>query len=294
MTTDPLVHATINSNHHDNAVMLVEESRALLLSPRPSCFLADNYVWFSAICIAFNALSLGYDVGCMNGAIPLIATEFSLTYSQQEAIDGCLSVFAALGAIFGAYMADEIGRRGCLVASATSYLLGCLLATVALHWIQILVGRAFMGVAVGLSFCSGGLYLSEISPPHLRGTIVSMYDGFINLGIVLGSLIGFIAATSDVEIMGSSWRFMMGFGTPFPALVLFCCPFLPESPRWLLANGRHEEARQTLFRLLSSSTLVDTAMQEFKASGSTHYSAASWTELSKELWTDGILLYSLQ
>ena len=128
--------------------MLVEESIALLPSPKPSGYLAENYVWFSAVCIAFNALSLGYDVGCMNGAIPLIATEFSLTYSQQEAIDGCLSVFAALGALFGAHLADGIGRRGCLVASATSYLLGCLLATVALHWIQILVARSFMCVAV--------------------------------------------------------------------------------------------------------------------------------------------------
>ena len=265
--------------------MVVEESSALLSSPRSPGYVAENYIWFSAVCIAFNALSLGYDVGCMNGAIPLIATEFSLTDSQQEAIDGCLSVFAALGALYGAYLADAIGRRGCLVASAASYFLGCVLATIAFSWEVILIARASMGLGVGLSFCSGGLYLSEISPPHLRGTLVSMYDGFINLGIVLGSLVGYFAATSEVEILGSSWRFMMSFSAPFPGIVLCCSPFLPESPRWLIAKGRNDEARETLSRLLISPSIVETAMREFKTTEHTQ-TAATWGELFKELRND--------
>jgi len=244
------------------------------------------YLWISAVAIALNALSLGYDVGCMNDALGLITAQYQLDYYQGEIIDGCLNFFAAIGALFAARLADgPLGRRGCLACSAGSYLAGICVSTLAVNWVMVAAGRALCGIAVGLSFSSGGLYLTEISPAHLRGTLGSLYDLGIDMGIVLGSLVGYMAMVTDTALFGSRWRFMVGFGAAMPALVLIAAPFLPESPRWLLANGRPREARETLQRLYGDTgSSVKNAMREFQQCCSGE--PASWKDFFNEMVTN--------
>jgi sugar porter (SP) family MFS transporter len=206
---------------------------------------------------------------------------------QGEIIDGTLNIFAALGALIAAKIADgPLGRRGCLACSAASYLFGVCVSAVALDWYMVAAGRALCGIAVGLSFSSGGLYLTEIAPAHLRGMLGSLYDLGIDLGIVLGSLVGYVAMATDTALFGSRWRFMVGFGAAMPAFVLMAVPFLPESPRWLLANCHPEEARETLLRLYGSTAQVDKAALEFQQVEVKGGDMATWRDFFFELRTD--------
>lgn len=248
---------------------------------------ATYYLWFSACAIGLNAMSLGYDVGCMNGALGLIKKQYALNTQQEEIIDGCLNIFAAFGALFAARIADgAVGRRGCLASSAGSYLAGCLLSMFANSWQLIAVGRCICGIAVGLSFSSGGLYLSEIAPAHLRGTITSFYEVGIDLGILLGSLVGYGTTVSHTNLMGSQWRFMVGFGAIMPVLVLVCVPFLPESPRWLLANGKSGQAKETLELLFGQRSAARSLVEYKRSHASMGHTMATWPDLFRELWTN--------
>ena len=151
---------------------------------------APWFLWFSALVVGVNALGLGYDVGCMNDALGLIKRDFDLSDLQEEIIDGTLNAFAALGALFGSEFTDgPLGRRGSIALSAFLYLIGVVITTAAWRWYQLMIGRSISGLGVGLSFCCGSLYLSEISPSHLRGKVCGLFDLFIDLGIVIGSIV---------------------------------------------------------------------------------------------------------
>ena len=248
------------------------------------------------MCCYCDVLNQGYDVGCMNDALGLIVKDFDLDLQQQEIIDGCLNIFAALGALFAAKIADGAsGRRGCLATSATLYLAGVLTSALAPKWEVIALGRALCGTAVGLSFTSGGLYLSELAPKQHRGKFTSFYDLFVDFGIVLGSVLGFVAATTHDALFGSRWRFMIGFGATLPLLVLVCVPFLPESPRWLLATGKVTEARATLYRIYGEHFDVDGAIKEFDSMATVRGDAGvkTWSDFWLEMWSnvDGMRNY---
>ena len=87
------------------------------------------------------------------------------------------------------------------------------------------------------------LYISELSPKALRGTLVSFFEVAINVGILLGYIAGWAFRTLPDD---TSWRWMMGVGGVPPALILMCLCIMPESPRWLLARGREDEAWSVL------------------------------------------------
>lgn len=107
------------------------------------------------------------------------------------------------------------------------------------------------GLGVGCGFVIAPVYIAEITPPDIRGRLVSLTDVCINIGIVLGAVAGFLceqAFTSD----DVKWRVMLGIGIIPPLIILFCLRHLPESPRWLLLRRRALEARAVLKLILGS------------------------------------------
>ena len=210
-------------------------------------------------CASSFSFLLGYDIGVMSGAKRLIARHFSLSETQLELLVGILNLVSGPGGMLSGRLADSLGRRPSAALACTVTLCGALLmATASAYW-TLLAGRVITGVGVGCCFHIAPLYLTEIAPKEIRGSLVSFFDLFINVGILVGYLAGWALAPkhdADATIadaaIASSWRWMLGLGAAPPGLILLGLVWLPESPRFLVAAGREKEARDVLSRIYAT------------------------------------------
>ncbi|WP_202301281.1 sugar porter family MFS transporter [Dryocola clanedunensis] len=195
---------------------------------------------------ALAGLLFGLDMGVIAGALPFIAHEFSLSSHHQEIVVSIMMFGAALGALCSGPMSSSLGRRKSLLLGAALFVIGSVGCALA-HNMEILsVSRFILGLAVGVASFTAPLYLSEIAPERIRGSMISLYQLMITIGILAAFL-------SDTALSsGGHWRWMLGVIT-FPAIILFVGVLtLPESPRWLAMKDRHELAGKVL-RLLRNS-----------------------------------------
>lgn len=134
---------------------------------------------------------------------------------------------------------------------------------------MLCIGRIITGLGVGVSFVVVPIYVSEISPASTRGMLGALFDVSINVGILFGYIIGFIVADTFKELLDDTkWRLMFGIGGILPLIVLAFLNCLPESPRWLLAHNRHEEALTELAKFFGDVAAAEEAIQEITASAS--------------------------
>lgn len=201
------------------------------------------------ICIlaALAGLLFGLDMGVIAGALPFLAQEFGLSSHQQEIVVSIMMLGATLGALCSGPMSGHIGRKKTLLIGAVLFVIGSLGCAFAADLWMLEISRFLLGVAVGVASFVAPLYLSEIAPEHIRGSMISLYQLMITIGILAAFL-------SDVGFSASGdWRWMLGIIT-FPALILFFGVLtLPESPRWLSMKGKNELAMKVLTLLRSSS-----------------------------------------
>ena len=200
------------------------------------------------ICLlaALAGLLFGLDMGVIAGALPFLAQEFGLSSHQQEMVVSIMMLGATFGALCSGPMSGRIGRKKTLLIGAVLFVVGSLGCAFAPDLIMLEVSRFLLGVAVGVASFVAPLYLSEIAPEHIRGSMISLYQLMITIGILAAFL-------SDVGFSASgNWRWMLGIIT-FPALILFFGVLtLPESPRWLSMKGKNDLAMKVLTLLRSS------------------------------------------
>eukprot|EP00931_Biecheleriopsis_adriatica_P040608 TRINITY_DN23272_c0_g1_i1.p1 TRINITY_DN23272_c0_g1~~TRINITY_DN23272_c0_g1_i1.p1 ORF type:complete len:513 (+),score=120.21 TRINITY_DN23272_c0_g1_i1:75-1613(+) len=142
------------------------------------------------------------------------------------------------------YFLDEFGRRSSIIMGGAFFLLGCALQAGSNSLLHFLSGRLVTGTAIGLLSSVVPLYQAEMAPPHLRGTLTSMYNMMVTTGI-------FVAALIDQFLVGidGGWRRAIMIQTVPALVILAAMPFLPRSPRWLVQQGRQQEAEQALIEL---------------------------------------------
>ena len=196
-----------------------------------------RFVHIAALFAALGGLLFGYDTGVISGALIFIEREFHLTTAAEEIVVSGVLFGATIGAIFGGAMADRIGRRRALLITALIFGIGALASALAPSPAILILSRIVLGVAIGLSSTTVPVYLSEVSPAHARGWIVSLFQLAVTAGIVCAYLVDFAFAGIG------GWRWMLGLAVA-PALIFGTgMIFLPETPRWLIRSGRHEIAR---------------------------------------------------
>ena len=203
-------------------------------------------------CASSFSFLLGYDIGIMSGAKRLIKQEFHLSEGEMELLVGILNLVSGPGGLLSGRLADSLGRRPCAAIASFVTLLGALLMAMAQSFAVLLTGRVITGLGVGCCFHVAPLYLTEIAPKHVRGKLVSMFDLFINVGILVGFVMGWVLSPKkSAPAAGASlaWRWMLGIGVIPPALNLLGLAWLPESPRFLVAFGKEAEAREVLNRI---------------------------------------------
>mmetsp|Transcript_8005 Transcript_8005/g.11572 ORF Transcript_8005/g.11572 Transcript_8005/m.11572 type:complete len:659 (+) Transcript_8005:126-2102(+) len=183
---------------------------------------------FAILLGVLSQFLVGYNSGVVNAPESVIFPGHS-TFSWSVAV----AAFAG-GAPFGATivgkLADSRGRRGALLMTTWIFLLGGLIQTFALDMFSVIVARIIIGFASGFSSVLVPIYLGELAPPTLRGTIGTLTQFALVSGILVSNLMGLVFATETM------WRALFAV-TPICCIIqLALAPFLLESPRWLLGR----------------------------------------------------------
>jgi len=217
------------------------------------------FSWLIAAIAAFGGLLFGYDTGVISGALLFLRPRFSLSTVMSEVVTSAVLVGAVIGAALGGFLADRWGRRLTIIAAAIVFVLGALGTAFAPVVWWLIIGRGVVGLAIGLASMVAPLYISEMSPARLRGSMVSLNQLAVTLGIVIAYLVDYAFAAS------AGWRWMFGLAAiPGTILLLGMLP-MPASPRWLLSKGREDHARQVLHRIRATGD-VEGEVNEIKQS----------------------------
>ena len=230
--------------------------------PAPSAGTIRRHVVWNASIVALGGLLFGYDTGVISGA--LLFTGMSST--EKELLTSILLIGAVVGALFAGRVADRIGRRPTVLVTASIFVVGVLLAAFSPSYGVLLVARVVIGVAVGSSSMVVPLYIGETAPPRIRGALVSFNQLAITSGILVSYLVDYGLASSQ------NWRLMFGLATIPAALLFVGMLFQRESPHWLIAQGREDEARAVLVRIRDSSD-IDAEVTEVREMSSRTSSA---------------------
>ncbi|GAA6015405.1 hypothetical protein JCM10207_008975 [Rhodosporidiobolus poonsookiae] len=159
-----------------------------------------------------------------------------------------LSIGTLFGALFGASIADRLGRKKAIVIDCGILIIGTVIQVASVTaWYQVMIGRLVTGLGVGALSAVVPLYQAEVSPKEIRGTLICTYQLFITAGILVSYCISI--GTRNVNENGASWRIVCGLNMFFALILGVGILFAPESPRWLFAQGRPDEAERSLARM---------------------------------------------
>jgi MFS transporter, SP family, galactose:H+ symporter len=234
---------------------------------------STKHTGFVTVVSAVSALAgllFGYDTGVISGARLFFRDDFQLTTQQDERVVGAALLGCVIGAAIGGKLADLFGRRKVLIWVAVLFILGAIGTALAQGPQLLSVGRVVVGIAIGIASFTAPLYISEISPANVRGTLVSLNQLMITIGIVCSYLADY--ALADAR----AWRWMFGVAAIPAAIMLIGLLFVPESPRWYMRQGRREVARTVLSRIRAGAD-VDVEIAEIESS--LNKQEGSWREL---------------
>ncbi|KAI4368865.1 hypothetical protein MLD38_017373 [Melastoma candidum] len=203
----------------------------------------EEFSWSSVVLPflfpALGGLLFGYDIGATSGAaISLQSPVLSgTTWYDLSAVQLGLVVSGSLyGAVLGSLLvypiADFLGRRRELIIAASFYALGSAVTSFAPGLGVLLLGRLVYGLGIGLAMHGAPLYIAETCPSQIRGTLISLKELFIVLGILLGYFVG----SFQIDVV-AGWRYMYGVSVPIALLMGIGMLSLPPSPRWLLLRA---------------------------------------------------------
>ncbi|MRT92095.1 sugar porter family MFS transporter [Ancylomarina sp. 16SWW S1-10-2] len=210
-----------------------------------------KYTVFVSLIVALGGFLMGFDASVISGVVKFIEPQFDLTKIQLGWSVSCLTLTATLAMLMAGPLSDKYGRRSVLKYAAILYFISALGSAFTPNFTLLVLARMLGGFGVGASLIIAPVYIAEIAPSKLRGTMVS----FNQLNIVLGISVAFFTnylilqlGKSDadwavfLQFKNYNWRWMLSLEA-VPAIIYFIALFfVPRSPRWLAMNGLNEEA----------------------------------------------------
>ncbi len=248
------------------------------------------YVWRCSLVAALGGLLFGYDWVVIGGAKPFYELYFDLTSSAQvgwamsSALLGCLA-----GSMLSGVLSDRLGRKRLLLAAGFLFTVSAVGTGLSESFNVFILYRLLGGIGIGLASNLAPMYISELAPPALRGKFVSMNQLAIVVGILAAQLTNWLIAqpvaadATAPRILASwngqvGWRWMFGAET-VPAVFFFAAMFfIPESPRWLVKNGKPEAARDILAKV-GGADYRDTAFADIQKSLENEINKVDYHEL---------------
>ena len=202
----------------------------------------NKYVVLISVVAALGGLLFGFDTAVISGTLNFIHPYFGLSETALGWVVSSLLFGCIAGVVFAGRVGDRYGRKKVLMLAALLFFLSAIGSALAHSLVVFVMSRVLGGIAVGVASILSPMYIAELAPAKHRGVLVSLNQ----LAIVTGILIAFFSNYLLVDTGINTWRWMLIVMT-LPAILLFLCLFIvPESPRWLVAKNRMEDALRVL------------------------------------------------
>lgn len=229
-----------------------------------------------------GAILFGYHLGVVNGALEYLAKDLGIAENTvlQGWVVSTLLAGATVGSFTGGSLADKFGRTKTFLLDAIPLAVGAFLCATAQNVETMIIGRLLAGIGIGISSAIVPLYISEISPTEIRGTLGSVNQLFICIGILAALVAGLPLAGNPLW-----WRTMFGFALVPSILLALGMAFSPESPRWLYQQGKISEAEVSIRKLYGKERVAEVMSDLNAAAQGSSEPEAGWFDLfSSRYW----------
>lgn len=249
------------------------------------------YVIFMAAVAAIGGILFGYDTAVISGTTDIVRNQFSLSASGEGWYVGCALIGSIIGVLCAGSLSDYIGRKITMLISAAFFSISAIGCAVCGSFDALVAFRIIGGVGIGIVSIVSPIYISEVSPAKIRGTLVSLYQLAVTAGFLLAYLANWAidagidpSAAADAGLWSrmfnaEAWRGMLGSETLPALLFLFIIFFIPESPKWLIIKGKPSEATAVLSRILVSEDEINAEVEATRSSSGED--KGSWSDLLK-------------
>ena len=249
------------------------------------------YVIFMAAVAAIGGILFGYDTAVISGTTDIVRNQLSLSASGEGWYVGCALIGSIIGVLCAGSLSDYIGRKITMLISAAFFSISAIGCAVCGSFDALVAFRIIGGVGIGIVSIVSPIYISEVSPAKIRGTLVSLYQLAVTAGFLLAYLANWAidagidpSAAADAGLWSrmfnaEAWRGMLGSETLPALLFLFIIFFIPESPKWLIIKGKPSEATAVLSRILGSEDEINAEVEATRSSSGED--KGSWSDLLK-------------
>ena len=249
------------------------------------------YVIFMAAVAAIGGILFGYDTAVISGTTDIVRNQFSLSASGEGWYVGCALIGSIIGVLCAGSLSDYIGRKITMLISAAFFSISAIGCAVCGSFDALVAFRIIGGVGIGIVSIVSPIYISEVSPAKIRGTLVSLYQLAVTAGFLLAYLANWAidagidpSAAADAGLWSrmfnaEAWRGMLGSETLPALLFLFIIFFIPESPKWLIIKGKPSKATAVLSRILGSEDEINAEVEATRSSSGED--KGSWSDLLK-------------
>jgi len=236
-----------------------------------------RYVIFLSVVAAIGGFLFGYDTAVISGTIKQVSEQFALNSMQTGWFVGCALAGSIFGVSIGGMLSDYFGRKITMLLSAVLFTASGVGCAIAEGFAPLVVYRIIGGVGIGVVSIISPMYISEVSMPKYRGSLVSLYQLAITVGFLGAYLVNYLLL--DISVSGYSpagemmskifvtevWRAMFG-AEALPAALFFAVVFfIPESPRWLIVKNHELKAQKILHRILRNEDEVQAQINDIRA-----------------------------
>lgn len=214
-----------------------------------------------AILSAIGGFLFGYDTGIVSGAMIFMKKDLDLNYEWQEYVVSITILGAWIFSMVAGPLARSYGRKKVVFFASTIFTIGSFVMAGAWERWSMLIGRFIVGAAIGLASMIVPMFIAEMAPARLRGSLVTTNNLFIAGGQAFAAI---IAGLFGMIHGSAGWRLMLG-AAALPAIFQFV-GFLtvPESPRWLMQVGKEQEARDALQLIRGPDSIIEKEFEGIK------------------------------
>jgi sugar porter (SP) family MFS transporter len=243
----------------------------------------SSFYWYLALLACIGGFLFGYDtavIGSVLSFVPYHLSNFATGYLVAGA-----SLGAAVGAIAAGPLTDKFGRKSLLMADATIYAVGAILSAITINAAMLLTSRTLIGLAVGADSAIATAYICEFAPSKRRGQLGIIQQWMITVGILVSYLIALLVFNaSPGAAKTADWRIVLGLGAVPAIIAVALRARMPESPRWLLHQGRYEDTVKALDKLGVKVTAEDAR----KTAQTLEQRESEQKQERRRLWTPGV------